>query len=232
MKVDVFIERGNLKHNNKYDYSLIIEKQIREKFEIICSIHGVFKQRGDAHLGGQGCGICGNSILKSQEEFIKKSNLVHNNKYDYSKVNYINSKIKVIVICPTHGEFEITPDNHVSKHGCSKCKLSQGELDIIKILEEHSIKYINQKKFDGCINKRKLSFDFYLPDHNVCIEYDGIQHFESIEYFGGDKEFKYIKHKDNIKNNYCLSNNIKLFRISHNENLHQEMSNIISSLNH
>ena len=150
--------------------------------------------------------------------------MVHNNKYDYSKVNYINCKIKVKIICPIHGEFEITPDNHVSKHGCSKCKLSQGELNIIKILEENSINYVNQKKFNNCINKRKLSFDFYLPEYNVCIEYDGVQHFESIEYFGGDKEFEYIKYKDNIKNNYCLSNNIKLFRISYMDN---DVENII-----
>ena len=230
---DSFINKSIKLHNNKYNYSLVEYVDSVTKVNIICPIHGVFEITPNKHLKKRGCSKCSfDERFGTTKEFIDKSNVIHNNKYDYSLIEYITAKTKVKIICCKHGMFEQTPNDHLSKHGCPTCNSSQGELNIIKILEEHSIKYINQKKFDGCINKRKLSFDFYLPDYNICIEYDGIQHFESIEYFGGDKEFEYVKHKDSIKNNYCLSNNIKLFRIGHHENLLQEMNNIISFLNH
>jgi hypothetical protein len=79
---------------------------------------------GDAHLSGQGCGKCKNSVLKSMDQFIKDANLKHNNKYDYSLVNYVNSKTSVIIICPVHGIFKQTPDNHLSGHGCRECSIA------------------------------------------------------------------------------------------------------------
>jgi very-short-patch-repair endonuclease len=64
---------------------------------------------------------------------------------------------------------------------------------------------------------KKLKFDFYLPNYNLCIEYDGRQHFEPIDFFGGEKNFEIIKKRDKIKNEYCLNNNIHLIRIPYNE---------------
>jgi len=65
--------------------------------------------------------------------------------------------------------------------------------------------------------KSLLYFDFYLPDYNICIEYDGEQHFRSIEYWGGDKQFEIIKLRDNLKSEYCKDNNINLLRLNFNE---------------
>ena len=83
MKREVFIKRANLKHGDNYNYSLIEDNQIRNKFKIICSTHGIFEQRGDAHLSGQGCGKCKKSILSTLNEFILQANIIHNYKYNY-----------------------------------------------------------------------------------------------------------------------------------------------------
>ena len=96
--------------------------------------------------------------------------------------------------------------------GCAEHD-STGEILISNILNENYISYFYNYRFDDCRNILPLPFDFYLPDYNVCIEYDGIQHFESIEYFGGDKEFQRRQINDDIKNQYCAKNNITLIRL-------------------
>jgi very-short-patch-repair endonuclease len=92
-----------------------------------------------------------------------------------------------------------------------------GEKKIIKILEKENINYIHQYKFDDCVNINKLIFDFYLPDENICIEFDGKQHFEPINFFGGQEAFDKLKIRDEIKNKYCFDKNIKIIRISYED---------------
>ena len=96
------------------------------------------------------------------------------------------------------------------------CIASKGEQKISQILRENDIVFEQQKTFDGCHSDKNypLRFDFYLPDYNTCIEYDGKQHFKPIEYFGGEEVFKRQQENDQIKNNYCTENNIRLIRIS------------------
>ena len=153
--------------------------------------------------------------------FCEKSKEIHKNKYDYSLVEYINNKTKVKIICPIHGIFEQKPDAHLYC-GCKYCQESRGERKIRTILKKLKINYIMQKKFSDCKNKRELPFDFYLPDFNICIEYDGIQHFKSIEYFGGINGFEQTVNNDKIKTNYCKENNIQLIRIKYNENIEEK----------
>jgi very-short-patch-repair endonuclease len=121
-----------------------------------------------------------------------------------------------------NGEFKQLPNDHLSGHGCPICKNSLGEMKIWNYLTEKNIKFESQKKFDGCKNKRLLPFDFYLPEYNICIEYDGIQHYKAIDIFGGEKEFQKRKNLDKIKSEFCNSNNIKLIRIKYNEDLEKE----------
>ena len=71
--------------------------------------------------------------------------------------------------------------------------------------------------FDSCLDIRKLKFDFYLLDYNICIEFDGYQHFKSVKWFGGDEYLDNIKRKDNIKTQFCKDNNIELLRIKYNQ---------------
>ena len=113
-------------HDDKYDYSLVEYKHSGTKVKIICPTHGVFEQSPANHLKGRGCPKCAGDktrILKQSNrgEFATKSYLIHDEKYDYSLVDYKNSGTKVKIICPTHGEFEQTPDDHLSGSGCPKC---------------------------------------------------------------------------------------------------------------
>lgn len=279
-----FINKSIEIHSNKYDYSKVVYKNIDTKVSIICPIHGEFNQTPRNHKNGHGCPDCGNisrskSSAKNIEYFISKSNLIHSDKYDYSKSIYINNKTKLIITCPKHGDFKMTPGHHLSGHGCSscsnnyrrtsdefftecksahnnkyiykdqfkslkskitifcpdhgdfiqtaghhlnghgcpKCNTSHGEKYIIDFLENNSVEYIKEKTFNGCLSHEgyKLRFDFYLPNLNMCIEYDGLQHYKPLDYFGGIEQFKNTKMNDEIKNIYCEKNNIGLLRIKY-----------------
>ena len=98
--------------------------------------------------------------------------------------------------------------------GCIK---SKGESKIKDILFSLNIKFVQQKAFDDLKYKHKLKFDFFLPDYNCCIEYNGIQHYEIIDYFGGEKQFEEQKKKDDIKRQWCKDNNIMLIEIPYTD---------------
>ena len=100
---------------------------------------------------------------------------------------------------------------HTMSCGC--LNKSKGEMYIEEILKENNIKYESQKRFEDCRNKRPLPFDFYLPNNNICIEFDGSQHYKPVEYWGGEKRFNDLKESEQIKNKYCKDNNINLIRI-------------------
>lgn len=109
------------------------------------------------------------------------------------------------------------------KRGHSKscgCLKSSGEHLIAENLTELKIIYEKQKTFKDCLNPEHTSylyFDFYLPDYNCCIEYDGEQHFYPVEFYGGEEKFKRQQLLDSIKNQYCIDNNIKLIRIPYTD---------------
>ena len=86
-----------------------------------------------------------------------------------------------------------------------------------------------KKTFKGCKSKKLLQFDFYLPKYNILIEYDGIQHYKPVGFFGGKKEFKETQMRDNIKNKYCKDNNINLIRIRYDENIEERLSFLLDS---
>jgi hypothetical protein len=226
-----FIEKANKIHNNKYDYSKVVYKKSINKVIIICPEHGEFKQRPGNHLLGIGCPKCaylsaGSYHQSNTEIFIEKANKIHNNKYDYSLVNYKNNHTKVKIICPKHGIFEQRPGSHLMNIGCHYCNGSKGEIIIKNYLLEHNIKFDPQHKFDNCKYKQKLPFDFYLPDYNICIEYQGEQHYKSVKFFGGEEAFKNRKVRDKIKKNYCKKNNIKLIEIKYNKDVLKELQKV------
>lgn len=221
---DDFIKKANQIHNNKYDYSLVNYKNSKTKVKIICPEHGEFEQTPSNHLSGKGCNKCSvkerNDKFKlTLEQFIQNAKKHHGNKYNYSKVNLISRELPVEIICPVHGAFNQVAKLHSSRgNGCPHCKESKGEKIIRSILLDSNINFIAQHKFSDCKHYRVLPFDFYLPNNNVCIEFDGEQHFEPIKCFGGDKRFTKQKVIDTIKTNYCKKNNIKLIRIPYYEN--------------
>ena len=219
-----FIERSNKIHNNKYDYSLVDYKNNFTKVKIKCSVHGVFEQKPINHIiQKQGCLKCCGKNRKTTDEFISLAKNIHNDIYDYSLVDYKNGHNKVKIICKKHGMFEQTPNLHTNrKYGCPICKSSKGEKIIQLTLEKNKIDYIKEYTFKDCRYELPLRFDFYLPKQNICIEYDGLQHFEPIKYWGGIEHLNLTKKRDQFKNDYCENNNIRLIRIKYDRKLKSE----------
>jgi hypothetical protein len=218
-----FIEKAINIHGNKYDYSMSIYNGSMTSIDIICKEHGKFQQTPNRHLCGRGCPKCGkikqsNSRRNTTESFINQAINIHGNKYDYSIVEYFDSRVNVKIICPKHGIFYQKPNNHLKGFGCSQCNIkSFGELLIKKWLSKNDIKYEIQKSFSDCKNVIHLRYDFYLPNMNLLIEYDGEPHFKVIDYLGGKEGLTYRQKNDMIKTEYAERNNIKLLRISYKE---------------
>jgi len=218
MDTEYFKEKAKKKYGGFYNYSKVNYINNKTKISIICPIHGEFNQKPKDHLIGKQCPKCSGTYMDT-EYFIDKAILIHKLNYDYSKVNYVNSKTKINIICPIHGKFEQIPSSHLNGKGCPKCKESKGEREIRLWLEDNNIKYLPQHTFPDCKNKRELPFDFYLPKYNLCIEYNGIQHYEPIKHFGGIKKFNKTINNDTIKCNYCNNNDINLIIINDIKNV-------------
>lgn len=178
--LEIFIEKANAVHSHKYDYSESTYVRSKDQITIKCNIHGKFTLRTSDHLQGIGCPQCklNTNIEHIKNNFIEKSNIIHNNKYNYDNVNYINNNTKVTIVCPTHGDFEQTPSNHLQGKGCSKCviNISKQELEICEYLDLLNIQYIQsyRPKF---LNGQEL--DIFIPDYNLAIEYNGTHYHHS-----------------------------------------------------
>jgi hypothetical protein len=222
LNTNTFIDRSKEKHGDKYDYSKVAYKNANTPVTIICPIHGEFKQKPNKHMSGQGCSECGKGISKyNTDKFIELCKEKHGDKYSYDKTNYIGSLDYVTITCPKHGDFSQVAIEHRRGSGCPRCLESKGEVLIGKLLHSMEINFIRQKKFEDCkgtnkIRCRRLPFDFYLPNYNTIIEYDGKQHYEPIDIFGGKEGYERIKVYDEIKNKYCDDNGIKMIRIPYN----------------
>ena len=163
--IEQFIERAKEVHGDRYDYSEVEYKNSRTKICIICPEHGEFWQTPYEHLKGSGCPDCAGVKKVTTEQFIQKARKIHGNKYDYSKVNYINAHTKVCIICPKHGEFWQSPHDHLNTQGCNKCgiesrtrlKTYTAEHFIQKAKEVHSDKYDYSK------------VEYKKSDERVCI---------------------------------------------------------------
>lgn len=213
-----FVKEAKKIHGNKYDYSMVVYIDNKTKTKIICPIHGEFEQRPNDHLNRLGCSKCGHVKNLTTHEFIERAKEKHSN-YDYSLVNYKNMHTKVKIICQKHGEFKQTPHNHLKFAGCPKCNKSKGEKIISWFLDKNNIAYEEQKKLDGCNNKSPLKFDFYLPSQRICIEFQGIQHYEEVKHMGGNEGLKKRQINDKIKRKHCKENNIKLIEVKYSDNI-------------
>lgn len=210
------LDRFKQMHGNKYDYSNFKYSGMYSKSTIKCFIHGEFEQTSLNHLLGKGCPRCAKNYKKNATEIINKLKIIHNNKYDYSLIKFDVVKDVVTILCPKHKEFKQTLNNHLSGHGCPFCNDSKGERFIEKYLIDNNILFERQKKFAGCRDKNQLPFDFYLVEYNVCIEYDGEQHFFDVLNWNN---LRYTKLHDTIKDKFCEENNIILYRISYKDNI-------------
>ena len=143
-------------------------------------------------------------------EFVRRARVIHGDKYDYSKVVYVNSKTKVCIICKEHGEFWQTPAKHLQGYGCSKCNRSHLEQEIASLLTENNIEYIEQYSDSFLKNGKGLQrVDFYLPKYRIAIECQGEQHFTGLFYINS-KTFKQTFERDYRKYNKCKEQGIAI----------------------
>ena len=213
-----FITIATAVHGNKFNYNLVEYKRMNVKVKIICQSHGEFEQRPEDHIKGFGCSKCSRVKKLTNDEFIERAKDIHNT-YNYSLVEYKNMHTKVIILCKKHGEFKQTPHNHLKFAGCPKCKKSKGEKIISWFLDKNNIEYEEQKTFENCKNKSFLPFDFYLKKQNICIEFQGIQHYEVNNYMGGEIGFKNRQLNDGIKKEFCKKYNIKIIEIKYSDKI-------------
>ena len=175
---EIFIERAVKVHGNKYDYSLVEYVNYDTKVKIICPEHGMFEQTPHEHLKGSECYKCANNkkgISSTLSDFIEKSKEIHNDKYDYSLVEYKNNKTKVKIICSTHGVFQVRPDVFLARKQncpvCSKGNNSKGEKEVYDYIKSIYSGEILENRRD-IIPPKEL--DIYIPEYNLGIEYHGL----------------------------------------------------------
>lgn len=145
---NLFIEKSKSVHGDRYDYSKVDYINNTTKVEIICRVHGMFLQAPISHTAGSGCPECnklGGGKIRTTGTFIHMAKSVHGDKYDYSLSSYVSAKVKVIIICPEHGEFSQIADTHLSGKGCAKCS---GNVSLSKDEFVMKAKLIHGEKFD------------------------------------------------------------------------------------
>jgi len=184
-----FVKQASKIHKGKYDYSLAEQnyRGMSQKISIICKIHGIFMQSPGIHLRDTGCAKCGHTKTTQKKThttdmFVKRAKLIHNDYYDYSKTVYIQNKKKVIIICPKHGEFEQSPDNHLAGKNCSHCvgKISKEEMEVVCFLKSLNVEIKTNQR--GLISPKEL--DIVLPEYNIAIEYNGLYwHSSAMKHF-------------------------------------------------
>ena len=218
-----FINRCKVYYPN-YDFSKTVYTNKNGKVLVRCPKHDhtweVVAQ--NIEIGKGMCPKCHKEEYQlihamTQDEFIKKAKLIHNNKYDYSKVSYVNMRTKVIIKCPKHGIFEQLPSNHLTGSGCSKCKRSKGEELIADYLQSNHIGY--QEQYVIPYESNKIFVDFYLPEYNTFVEFNGKQHYVAMDYFGGELRLEQQQARDIYLRNYCSQNNINLIEIKYDQNV-------------
>lgn len=204
-------------------------KYLNDYVDCVCTKHKYYYRTKVVRLiRGMECYYCGIEKL-SKQSFLSETEVD-------DRIKQITPHIKRI------GDY--TGVNNYIRFKCEKCgyewdcKLQylrycpnceqeyfyQGEHIVHTVLQEENINYEFQKRFEDCKNVRVLPFDFYLPDYNTCIEYQGIQHYKPVDLFGGDETYQVRQQNDEIKRQYCKENNIKLIEIPYLYNTKEKVS--------
>jgi len=208
-----FKEKADKIHNSYYTYHEEDFLGLAIKTRITCPIHGDFWQTPSNHLFGQGCKLCGYKKNSDQsrltkEEFINKARKIHGDKYDYSKVDYVNYQTKVCIICSKHGEFWQQPSNHLQGNGCPKCVplYSHKEDEIFDFI-------VNELKIKNCVKRERTiltgkELDIYCPEQKIAIEFNGLFWHNELN---KDKKYHLYKTEE------CQKQGVRLIHIYEDE---------------
>lgn len=219
-----FIQKATEIHEGKYDYSKTVYSGMDSKVNIICPIHGEFWQLPYLHINGAGCPECahisgGLERRNNREVFITRAREIHGDKYDYSNVKYITAKHKVLISCPTHGEFWQTPDKHLQGCGCPKCvqPFSKSEVEILNFIKS-IVGAENVVEHNRTVLKGK-ELDIFIPSLKIAVEYNGLY------WHNKDKDYHFSKTIE------CEKQGIRLIQIFEDEYL-QHKDIVMEKLRH
>jgi hypothetical protein len=191
-----FINESKLVWGDRFDYTYTVYDGALNRVKLYDKYNNQFiEQIAVLHLSG--------SEVKSMNEsdFIEKSKIISDFRYDYTKTNYINKTTKVLINCPTHGDFEVLPFNHIN-YGevCKKCLFTKFIKKVKKFCSENDISVNIQHKFDDF----NIPFDFYIYPLRIIIDFT----YDDLDQ---------VKLNDKIKNDYCEDNYINLIRIRYDQ---------------
>ena len=204
----------------------------KTKIEFMCSKGHVWLATPSTILKGCSCPKCkGEKIsqhkFKTHEQFLCDLQSVNPDITILSK--YQSAREKVDCMCnKCNHRWWATPNNLLHGFGCPKCNQSKGEKIVEDFLIDNKIVYEVQKRFSDCVDKRPLPFDFYLPDYNLCIEYQGEQHYKATRRMGDKEKLVYRQKHDAIKREYCKAKEIRLLEIPYTKFNH--ISEILSDI--
>jgi hypothetical protein len=222
MAFDDFVRLARIRHGDKYEYLQTIYDGSHKKTQIVCPAHGVFEQVARSHIVGNGCPKCGRIARNDKhrlgaDRFIGRAREKHGDKYNYSRIEYIDAHTNVIIICPDHGEFPQEPNAHLKGQGCPSCRY-KGEAAVGTILLHLFQKVARQAPIR--VHCRVYKFDFQIQDFEplVYVEYHGQQHYKPVDFLGkGDEwaaqQFARTQRHDQIKADWCKRNGYPLIVI-------------------
>lgn len=209
-----FINEIHSKFGDKYDLSKMVYVNQRTNIEIVCPIHGSFFMTPEHLLKSKiGCQKCAKNHHFTNEEYIKKASMVHNNKYDYSKTEYKSADEKICIICPKHGEFWQVAYHHLAGRGCRSCHKRKNQWELYTKLKSDlniTLEFDYSPEWIG-----RQSLDIYSKEYDFAIEYNGIQHYEAVDYFGGEEALLKNQERDARKRLLCADNNCVLYEIKY-----------------
>ena len=179
---------------------------------LTCPIHGDFEILPLHLFQGQGCRKCARNEPKTTESFIEEAKIARNDiDYNYEHVEYNGYHVPVLITCPRHGDFPMTPANFLhGRQSCPLCKPNKMQDSVRKALKDKDIAFIEQCRRSTLLWLDRLSLDFYLPDRKLAIECQGIQHFQPVARFGGDESFSRVIERDKLKKTLCEEHGITL----------------------
>lgn len=203
-------------HIESQGYKLLSKEYINTQTHLLvmCSEGHTYEVTFNNFKRGKRCPVCAGNV-KLTYDYI--STYIERYNYKLLSTEYINNRTPLKMKCDKGHIFECSFDNFQKGNRCPKCKNTKGQIKIKGVLMNYKIDFEEEYRFEDCKFKRTLPFDFYLPDYNCCIEFDGLQHYVIKEYFGGYEGFVDRKIRDTIKNIYCEKNNIKLVRIHYED---------------
>ena len=229
---EILLAKLRHRHDAFYDYDLTNFRSVNKNITIYCPEHGPFPQTPNNHLAGKGCPSCrnlkiGNALRADPAYVVEKFREMHGDQFDYSLVaqHYVNADTPVPIICRVHGQFWQEPYNHQGGRRCPVCKESNGENEVRRWLEDHSIGYVKEWTEHDCVDSKPLRFDFYIPDYDAVVEFDGIQHYEADSRWWEPDQKKrqdateLLQLHDWLKDEWCKENGLAMVRIRYDQDV-------------